>query len=155
MEPEFLRIVKNELKSSGVPYIRDRTRALDGQCVADAIGRHFSDGKGGTKRYNWSDFTYDLACGWIVLEVSTTDISQEGSRKACTPSVFMCAARAYIMQGPTENRDSTTNDTGAGSNHPHGSHCHEGSSLEQVPGRARERSCDRGAREGARCVAHN
>ena len=106
MEPEFLRIVKNELKSSGVPYIRDRTRALDGQCVADAIGRHFSDGKGDTKRYNWSDFTCnDLACGWIVLEVSTTDISQEGSRKAFTPSVLMCAARAYIMQGPTENRD--------------------------------------------------
>ena len=47
----------------------------------------------------------DLACGWIVLEVSTTDISQEGSRKACTPSVFMCAARAYITQGLTEDRD--------------------------------------------------
>ena len=52
-EPEFLRIGKDDLKSSGVQYIRDRTRALDGQCVADAIERHFSDGKGGTKRYNW------------------------------------------------------------------------------------------------------
>ena len=65
-EPEFLQIVKNDLKSSGVQYIWDRTQALNGQCVADAIGRHFSDGKGGTKRYNWSDFSYDLACGWIV-----------------------------------------------------------------------------------------
>ena len=73
--------------------------------MADAIERHFSDGKGGTRRYNWSDFSYDLACGWIVLEVSTTDISQEGLRKACTPSAFMCAARAYITQGPTENQD--------------------------------------------------
>ena len=88
--------MKNELKSSGVLHIRDWTLALDGQCVADAIGRHFSDGNGGTKRYNWSDFTYDLVCGRIVLEVSTIDISQDGSRKAFTPSVLMCAARAYI-----------------------------------------------------------
>ena len=40
-----------------------------------------------------------------MLEVSPTDISREGQRKACTPSVFVCAARAFIMQGPTENRD--------------------------------------------------
>ena len=72
-EPEFLRMVKNDLKSSGVQCIRDRTEALDGQCVVDVIGRHFSDGKGGTKRYNWPDLLYDLACGWIVLEISTTD----------------------------------------------------------------------------------
>ena len=49
-EPQFLRIVKNGLKSSGVAYIKDRTLALNEQCVADVIGRHFSDGKGGTKR---------------------------------------------------------------------------------------------------------
>ena len=65
-EPQFLRIVKNDLKSSGLAYIRDRTLALSEQCVADVIGRHFSDGKGGTKRYNWSDLSYDLGCGWIV-----------------------------------------------------------------------------------------
>jgi hypothetical protein len=104
-EPQFLRIVKNDLKSSGLAYIRDRTLALSEQCVADVIGRHFSDGKGGTKRYNWSDLSYDLGCGWIVLEISPTDISKDGLRKVCTPQVFMCAARAFITQGPTENRD--------------------------------------------------
>ena len=86
-EPQFLRLVKNDLKSSGVAYIKDRTLALDGQCLADVIGRHFSDGKGSTRGYSWSDLSYDLACGWIVLEVSPTDISKEGMRKACTPSV--------------------------------------------------------------------
>ena len=60
---------------------------------------------GGTRRYNLSDFSYDLECGWIVLKVSPTDISKEGLRKACTPTVFMCAARAYITQGPTKNHD--------------------------------------------------
>lgn len=95
--------MKNDLESSGVQYIRDQTWALDGQCVADAIGQHFSDSKGGTKHYNWSDFSYDLACRWVVLEISTIDISKKGLQEACAPSVFMCAARAYIMQGPTEN----------------------------------------------------
>ena len=62
-EPQFLRLVKNDLKSSGVAYIKDRTLALDGQCLADVIGRHFSDGKGSTRGYSWSDLSYDLACG--------------------------------------------------------------------------------------------
>ena len=104
-EPEFLRIVKNDLKSSGVQYIRDQTRALDGLCVVDVIGRHFSNGKGGTKCYNWSDFSYDLACGWIVLEISTTDISKEGKHDDTLGQLFMCAAHAYFTQGSTENRD--------------------------------------------------
>ena len=80
--------MKNELKSSRVQYIWERAEALNGQCVADTIGRHFNNGKGGTRRYNWSDFTYDLVCGWIVLEVSNTDISQEGMRKAGSSRVI-------------------------------------------------------------------
>ena len=38
-EPEHLRMVKNDLKSSRVRYIRERVQVLDSQCVADAIGR--------------------------------------------------------------------------------------------------------------------
>ena len=85
-EPQFLRLVKNDPRISRVAYIKDRTLALDGQCLAGVIGRHFSDGKGSTRRYSWSDLPYDLACGWIVLEVSPTDISKEGMRKPCTPT---------------------------------------------------------------------
>ena len=104
-KPQFLRIVKNNLKSSGLAYIRGRTLVLSEQCVTDVIGCHFSDGKGSTKCYNWSDLSYDLGCGWIMLEISTTNILKEGLQKVYMPQVFMSAACAFITQGLTENHD--------------------------------------------------
>ena len=42
----------------------------------DAIGRHFLGSNGKLRPYKWSDFNYDVATGWIFLEVNSSDVSE-------------------------------------------------------------------------------
>ena len=69
-DPRFLTIRKNPEKESKTSYIRERCAHLNGACVHDAIGRHFLGSDGKLQPYKWSDFNYDVATGWIFLEVN-------------------------------------------------------------------------------------
>ena len=83
-DPRFLTIRKNPEKGSKTSYIYQRCAHLDGVCVHDAIGRHFLGSNGKLRPYKWSDFNYDVATGWIFLEVHASDVSDAGQLEALT-----------------------------------------------------------------------
>ena len=95
-EPEFLLIRKNTLKSSVRAYIRARVDAINGCCVADVLGRWMEDSKGEMKRYKLSDLLYDIATGWIGLEISKVDISAGAVVDSSIAQIMVYTTKAIL-----------------------------------------------------------
>ena len=80
----FSRFVRTRKRRARRATSIRRCAHLDGACVHDAIGRHFLGSNGKLRPYKWSDFNYDVATGWIFLEVNASDVSDAGQLEALT-----------------------------------------------------------------------
>jgi hypothetical protein len=56
-----------------VPYILARCEALDGVPYESATGTRYLDAQGRSKSYKRQDLEYDLHCGWLRVDIESSD----------------------------------------------------------------------------------